>query len=258
MEKLTVVKIGGKVIDSEDQLATILADFSKIKGHKILIHGGGTMASEFGKKLGIEPKMVEGRRVTDAASLDIVTMIYAGLINKKIVAALQSHNCNAIGLSGADGNSIKAHKRIVKDLDYGFVGDIDEVNSTMLATLLKSGMAPVFSAITHDNNGQLLNTNADTIASTVASAMSTEFEVKLIITFELDGVLTDPDDKTSVIPTITHNEFEKLKADKVISHGMIPKLTNGFDAIDNGVKDVIITSFANIAKTNYIHTKLVK
>ena len=257
MEKLTVVKIGGKVIDSESQLSTILSDFSKIEGNKILIHGGGTMASQFGRKLGIEPKMVEGRRVTDAAALDIVTMIYAGLINKKIVALLQSYNCNAIGLSGADGNSIKTHKRINAHLDYGFVGDIDEVNSNMLTSLLRSGLSPVFSAITHDKKGQLLNTNADTIASTVASAMSKEFYVELLITFDLDGVLIDPTDSTSVMPVISKIEFEKLKAEKVVSEGMIPKLTNGFNALENGVSKVIITSFANIAKKDYLHTKLV-
>ena len=199
MDRLTVVKIGGKVIDSEEQLAEILTDFAQIEGHKVLIHGGGTLASEFGKKLGIESKMVKGRRVTDAESLDVVTMIYAGLINKKIVATLQSHGCNAIGLSGADANSIKAHKRVNAEIDFGFVGDIDEVNTAALTNFLQHGLTPVFSAITHDHNGQLLNTNADTIASSVASALAQEFAVKLVITFEQNGVLSNPSDASSVI-----------------------------------------------------------
>lgn len=257
MKKLTVVKIGGKVINSESQLSTILTDFSKIEGYKILVHGGGSMANQLSKKLGIEPKMVEGRRITDGDSLDIVTMIYAGLINKKIVATLQRNNCNAIGLSGADGNSIVAHKRINTKLDYGFVGDIDKVNSNLLNHLLTSNLIPVFSAITHDKKGQLLNTNADTIAQTVASALTNSFDVKLIITFELDGVLADPLDSTMVIPTISRRDFTEMKNNKVISAGMVPKLTNGFNALDQGVGEVIITSFTNIAKLEYPHTKLV-
>lgn len=256
MERLTVVKIGGKVIDSAPQLAEILKNFAQISGHKILIHGGGSMASEFGKKLGIKAKMVEGRRITDAQSLDIVTMIYAGLINKKIVASLQAQNCNALGLSGADGNSIKAHKRINKDLDYGFVGDIDEVNSQLIANLLSTGFTPVFSAITHDHNGQLLNTNADTIASSIASAMAKSYEVRLLITFEQKGVLSDPKDPGSVISSINETSFKKMQASGVISAGMIPKMDNGFDALNRGVKEVIVTSFSNIVDLNQPYTQL--
>lgn len=257
MEQLTVVKIGGKVIDSEDQLAKILKDFAQIEGKKVLIHGGGTLASEFGKKLGVEAKMVEGRRITDAQSLDIVTMIYAGLINKKIVASLQAQSCNALGLSGADGNSIKAHKRINHKLDYGFVGDIDEVNDGLIANLLQNGFTPVFSAITHDHKGQLLNTNADTIASSIASAMAKTYDVRLLITFEQNGVLSDPKDGSSVITSITQNEFKSLQATGTISNGMIPKLDNGFDALNLGVKEVIVTSFSNIVNLTHPYTQLI-
>lgn len=256
MDRLTVVKIGGKVIDSEVQLAELLTDFAKIEGYKVLIHGGGTLASEFGKKLGIEAKMVKGRRVTDADSLDIVTMIYAGLINKKIVATLQSHGCNAIGLSGADANSIKAHKRVNADIDFGFVGDIDEVNTVALSNFLQQGLTPVFSAITHDHNGQLLNTNADTIASTVASSLAQAFAVKLIITFEQNGVLANPGDASSVIEKITQVEFKNYEASGAISDGMIPKLDNGFDALHKGVDEVIVTSFRSLGNLEAIHTKL--
>lgn len=257
MDKLTIVKIGGKVIGSESQLATALANFSKIDGFKILVHGGGSMASQFGKKLGVEAKIVEGRRVTDTDSLDIVTMIYAGLINKKIVASLQANSCNAIGLSGADGNSIRAHKRINSNLDYGFVGDIDEVNSNILTNLLTSGLTPVFSAITHDKHGQLLNTNADTIACMIASAMAQALKVKLVITFEHHGVLADLTESSSVISSISKQEFTKLRATKIISDGMIPKMSNGFKALDNGVAEVLITSFANINQSDFPCTKLV-
>ena len=256
MEQLTVVKIGGKVIDSEEQLAEILKDFAQIKGNKVLIHGGGTLASEFGKKLGVKAKLVEGRRITDAPSLDIVTMIYAGLINKKIVASLQAQNCNALGLSGADGNSIQAHKRINHKLDYGFVGDIDKVNDDLIANLLQTGFTPVFSAITHNLKGQLLNTNADTIASSIASAMAQRYEVRLLITFEQNGVLSDPKDSSSVIESITQVEFENLKTTGVISDGMIPKLDNGFAALNLGVEEVIVTSSSNFVKLEHPYTLL--
>lgn len=257
MEKLTVVKVGGKVIDSESQLSAVLSDFSQIEGKKILVHGGGSMASQFAKKLGIETKMVEGRRVTDADSLEIVTMIYAGLINKKIVASLHATGCDAIGLSGADGNSIRSHKRHNANIDYGFVGDIDEVNASMIIGLLKNGHTPVFSAITHDKKGQLLNTNADTVASSIASALTKEFNVKLLITFEHQGVLSNPDKSDSVIPIISEQEFVNLLSRNIISDGMIPKLTNGFNALKQGVAEVVITSFTNICNLNSPHTKLV-
>jgi acetylglutamate kinase len=256
MERLTIVKIGGKVIDSKQQLAEVLADFAKIDGHKLLVHGGGTLASEFGRKIGLEAKMVDGRRITDADSLEVVTMIYAGLINKKIVATLQGHGCNALGLSGADGNSIKAHKRVNNQLDYGFVGDIDEVNTELVSSFLNNGLTPVFSAITHNMNGQLLNTNADTIASVVAVALANQFSVKLVITFEQNGVLADPKDHNSVIHEMRHTEFKQLQADGAVSDGMVPKLDNGFNALNQGVKEVIITSFNNIAELNEPHTKL--
>ena len=256
MEKLTVVKIGGKVIDSPNQLAHILADFSSIEGHKVLVHGGGSLASSFMKKMGIAPKMVDGRRITDEASLDVVIMIYAGLINKQIVAALQANQCNAIGLSGADGNSIKAKKREGATVDFGFVGDIEEVNVNLLTNLVRKGFSPVFSAITHDNTGQLLNTNADTIAAEVAKAMSTSFDVSLIMTFEQKGVLSDPSDPESLIETISYEAFKGYQQREIITDGMIPKLDNGFDALKAGVKKVIITSYNNLADLSQKHTEL--
>lgn len=256
MEELTVVKIGGKVIDSPEQLEQVLTDFNSIRGNKILVHGGGSMASKFMAKLGIEPKMVDGRRITDKESLDVVTMIYAGLINKQIVASLQAKGCNALGLSGADGNSIQAHKRTGTVIDYGYVGDVDTVNDDLLTTLVESGFAPVFSAITHDNKGQLLNTNADTIAASIARAMSRHFEVSLMMTFEQNGVLRDPADADSVIETISHREFKDYQDQQVITEGMIPKLDNGFEALESGVKKVIITSFKNISDLSQKHTEL--
>lgn len=256
MEGLTIVKIGGKVIDNEPQLEQILADFAQIEGHTILVHGGGTLASEFGKKIGVEPKMVEGRRITDKQSLDVVVMIYAGLINKQIVATLQASGCNALGLSGADGNSIQAHKRTGTAIDYGFVGDVDQVNDQLLQTLLATGFSPVFSAITHDHQGQLLNTNADTIAASIASAMAPHFKVKLLITFEQNGVLSDPQQPKSIIESISIDEFKAHQQSGVISDGMIPKLDNGFEALQNGVDQVLICSFNNIAHLDQPHTDL--
>jgi acetylglutamate kinase len=257
MEGLTIVKIGGKVIDNELQLAHILADFAQIEGHKILVHGGGTLASEFGKKIGVEPKMIEGRRITDKQSLDVVVMIYAGLINKQIVATLQAAGCNALGLSGADGNSIQAHKRTGTAIDYGFVGDVDKVNDQLLQTLLDTGFSPVFSAITHDHQGQLLNTNADTIAASIASAMAKHYKVKLLITFEQNGVLSDPQQSESIIESITLEEFKAHQQSAVISDGMIPKLDNGFQALADGVDEVLICSFNNIAHLDQPHTELI-
>ena len=256
MEGLTVVKIGGKVIDNAPQLKQILTDFARIDGPKILIHGGGTLASEFGNKIGIESKMVEGRRITDAKSLDVVVMIYAGLINKQIVATLQAEGCNALGLSGADGNSIQAHKRSGTAIDYGFVGDIDNVNDQLLQTLLATGFSPVFSAITHDHQGQLLNTNADTIAASNASAMAPLYQVRLLITFEQNGVLSDPEEPESIIPSISLAEFKAHQQSGVISNGMIPKLDNGFQALADGVSEVMICSYNKIASLEQPHTVL--
>lgn len=242
MKKLAVIKIGGNVIDNPDYLKRFLSDFSAIEGAKILVHGGGKIATKLATDLGVEAKMVDGRRITDEKTLDIVTMVYAGLVNKNIVAGLQMHKCNAIGLSGADGNCIRAIKRPVKSIDYGWVGDIleDSVNVASLSSFLNSDFVPVFSAITHDGNGKLLNTNADTIASSIAVALSSLFETSLIYCFEKKGVLKDVDDDNSVVSVIREVDFMPLQREGVVSGGMIPKLHNAFDAINKGVKEVLI------------------
>jgi acetylglutamate kinase len=244
---INIVKVGGGIIENEKDLSTFLTSFSKIPGKKILIHGGGRLATKFAEKLGIETKMIEGRRVTDDAMLEVVTMVYGGLANKKIVAALQAIKINALGLSGADGNIIKAHKRPIKDVDYGWVGDIDEINTDLLLTLLDNNIVPVIAPLTHNGEGKMLNTNADTIASTLASAISTKAEAQLVLGFELDGVLVDPKDKTSVINKITPELFEEYKASGIITDGMIPKLSNAFDAISAGVSAVKICNALKIS-----------
>jgi acetylglutamate kinase len=242
MNQLTVIKIGGNVIDSSEKLHQFLLDFTALPGHKILVHGGGKIATELGSSLGIEPKMVDGRRITDIETLRIVTMVYAGLINKNMVAQLQAKGCNAIGLSGADGNVIRAVKRPVGTIDYGFVGDLDETSVSVdtLDSLLKSGLIPVLCAITHDGDTQLLNTNADTIASAVAVAMSSVYETRLVYCFEKKGVLRDVEDDLSLVTEIRRAEFDTLKEEGVVSGGMIPKLHNAFEAIRQGVKEVYI------------------
>lgn len=239
---LSIVKIGGNVIDNSEQLHYFLEDFSALPGDKILVHGGGKVATELGVSMGIEAKMVDGRRITDIHTLRIVTMAYAGLINKNIVAQLQARNCNAIGLTGADGNTIKAVKRPVKSIDYGFVGDLDEhsVSVETISNLLNSMLVPVFCALTHDGDTQLLNTNADTIASAIAVAMSSVYDTTLIYCFEKKGVLRDVDDESSLLKEIRLEEFTSLQASGVISGGMIPKLHNAFEAIKSGVKEVYI------------------
>ena len=245
---LNIIKIGGNVIDDDIQLADFLEKFAAIPGKKILVHGGGKIASRLAERLGIEAKMVDGRRITDEETLDVVTMVYAGLTNKKVVATLQKYSCDAIGLSGADGNVIKAVKRPVRDIDYGFAGDIlaDSVNSLSIKKFLDAGFTPVFSAITHNGNGQLLNTNADTIASALATALSKLYDTSLIYCFEKNGVLSNVEDEYSVIETITAAQFETLKKQKVIYDGMIPKLDNAFDAINKGVKNVFIGNAINL------------
>ncbi|MFK7900216.1 MAG: acetylglutamate kinase [Cyclobacteriaceae bacterium] len=238
--EIKVVKIGGNVINDEAKLYQFLKDFASISGPKVLVHGGGKVASELAQSIGLEVKMVEGRRVTDEKMLDVVTMVYAGLLNKKIVANLQALNCNALGLSGADGNTIQSHKRTGSSLDYGFVGDVDEVNDSLLHQLIEQGVIPVFSAITHDKKGQLLNTNADTIASSVATGLSEKANVQLVYCFELPGVLTDINNHSSVIPVINKEAYRQYKEQGVIADGMIPKLDNCFSAISKGVKSVAI------------------
>ena len=240
-EKITVVKVGGAVVEDEVQLDQLLKDFSAIKGKKVLVHGGGRRATKVASSLGIESKMVNGRRITDAAMLEVVTMVYGGLVNKNLVAKLQAKDVNAIGLTGADMNVIRSHKRPVKDVDYGYVGDVEHVDGKELHTLIEEGITPVMAPLTHDGKGHIRNTNADTIASETAKALAEYYDVTLIYSFEKKGVLSNPDDDESVIPSITREDFEKYVADGVVAGGMIPKLENAFAAIDKGVSQVIIT-----------------
>ncbi len=239
---LTVVKIGGNIIDDAGKLEVFLENFSKLDMPKILVHGGGKLATEFGRRLNIEPNYVDGRRITDAETLELVTMVYGGLINKNIVAGLQKYHCNAIGLTGADGNVINANKRPVKVVDYGFVGDVSAagVNNDILQSLLNSGLVPVLAPLTHDGHGTMLNTNADTIAQEVAKAMATHTDVQLVYCFEKNGVLQDVGNDNSVIRQIQVVDFEQLKTDGVISGGMIPKIENACNAVIAGVRRVVI------------------
>lgn len=239
---LTVVKVGGAVVEDAEQLSQLLKDFSAIEGRKVLVHGGGRRATKVAAALGIETKMVNGRRVTDADMLEVVTMVYGGLVNKNMVARLQAQGINALGLTGADMNVIRSHKRPVKDgVDFGYVGDVDEANSKTLNTLIELGFTPVMAPLTHDGKGNLLNTNADTIAAETAKALADYYDVTLIYSFEKKGVLRNPNDDDSVIPVITREDFQRYVADGTITGGMIPKLENAFDAIDSGVSRVIIT-----------------
>ena len=242
MEKLTLVKIGGNIIDNETALTDFLNLFHRIQGKKILVHGGGKIATELSQKLGLNPEMVKGRRITDAEMLKVVTMVYAGLTNKTIVAKLQALKENALGLTGADGNVIVAEKRPIFEVDYGFVGDISEenINTDFLRDLLDRNYLPVFSAITHDGQGQLFNTNADTVASTISIALAQFYEVDLIYSFEKKGVLKDINDENSVIHSINELNFNTFVEEKIIADGMIPKITNALQAVDKGVSKVII------------------
>lgn len=247
-EELIVVKIGGNVIDNPTALDQFLADFSNIKKKKILVHGGGKIATDIAAKLGLEAVMVEGRRITDKPMLDVVTMVYGGLINKNIVAKLQALGDNAIGLSGADGNGIVCNKRPVKEVDYGFVGDVKGVNNDFLEHLLDGNLIPIMSPLSHDGNGNMLNINADTVATTLAKAMAKNYTVSLLYCFELKGVLSDFEDKNSVIEKMDFNNYQHLKSDGVISKGMIPKMDNSFDAIQNGVQKVVICHSTDMLK----------
>ena len=241
-EKLTIVKVGGAIVEDEAQLTQLLKDFSAIEGKKVLVHGGGRRATQIATSLGIESKMVNGRRITDADMLNVVTMVYGGLVNKNLIARLQANGVNALGLTGADMDVIRSHKRPLKDdIDFGFVGDVDQVNGALLCQLIKTGITPVMAPLTHDGQGNILNTNADTIASETAKALAPYYDVTLIFSFEKKGVLRNPDDDDSVIPVITHADFIKYKADGTISGGMLPKIENAFSAINAGVGQVIIT-----------------
>lgn len=239
---IKVVKIGGNVIDNEAALRRFVADFAKIEGGKILVHGGGKLATRLSEKLGIQTTMIDGRRVTDRETIDVVTMVYAGLVNKHIVALLQSEGCNAIGLSGADGSVVRATRRAATPIDFGFVGDIatEGVNADFILSLTQSGVVPVFCSIMHDGEGELLNCNADSVASAVALAVAGKVDTELVFCFEKRGVLTDVDNPDSVIPEIRPENYEALLSDGIISKGMIPKIDNALKAVKNGVKSVTI------------------
>lgn len=248
MDKLYVIKIGGNIIDDEVKLASFLKEFAAIDAKKILVHGGGKLATRLAEKMGIQQQLVDGRRITDAETLKIVTMVYAGYINKNIVAALQASHCNAMGLCGADGDAILAHKRQHPVLDYGFVGDVDAINNELINTLLEKNISIVFAPITHDQQGQLLNTNADTIAQEIAKAMGSMYNVQLIYSFEKSGVLLNAEDDTTVIRTLAPIYYQQLKAKNKIFAGMIPKLDNAFAALNSGVNKVIIGKAEDLGK----------
>lgn len=246
-EKLTVIKVGGKIVEEEASLQQLLHDFASVDGYKVLVHGGGRSATKIASQLGIESKMVNGRRITDAETLKVVTMVYGGLVNKNIVAGLQKCHVNALGLTGADMDVMRSEKRPVKDIDYGFVGDVKQVNAALLTDLIKKGVVPVMAPLTHDGQGNMLNTNADTIAGETAKALAEYFDVTLVFCFEKKGVLADENDDDSVIPQLTAGDFEKYVAEGVIQGGMIPKLENSFEAIQAGVTEVVIKLASAIA-----------
>ena len=241
MEKLTLIKVGGKIVEEPDTLHALLRDFAAIEGRKLLVHGGGRSATKLAEQLGIPSRMVNGRRITDADTLRVVTMVYGGLVNKNIVAGLQAFGVDALGMTGADLNILRSDKRPVKDVDYGYVGDVKEARGDMLARLIADGVVPVLAPLTHDGHGQLLNTNADTIAGEAAKALASYFDVTLVYCFEKKGVLSDENDDESVIPQIDKSSFERLVTDGIVQGGMIPKLENAFSAISAGVKEVVIT-----------------
>lgn len=256
MNKLFIIKIGGNVLDNAEALKKFLSDFASIKEPKILIHGGGKIATKLGEQLGIQSNYVNGRRITDSPTLDLVTMVYGGLVNKQIVASLQQLGCNAIGLTGADGNVIKAVKRPVKDIDYGFVGDIkpDGVNSSLLYFLLKQNTVPVFAPLTHAD-GSMLNTNADTIASVLAVALAKHFDVRLIFCFEKKGVLQDVNDPSSAIRHLPKSLYEDLLNKNAFADGILPKLENAYAAIHAGVKEVLIGEAGDLTKNTGLETE---
>ncbi|MEG2849280.1 MAG: acetylglutamate kinase [Bacteroidales bacterium] len=258
MKTLTIIKIGGNIVDKPEALQNFLNNFHKIEGPKILVHGGGAIATELSPKLGIEVKIHDGRRITDYETLKLVTMVYAGLINKQIIASLQKIGCNSIGLSGADGDSVPATKRSSNVIDWGYVGDVEpsKINISLITALLGRGITPVFCAITHDSNGSLLNTNADTMASCIAIALSKEYSTRLIYCFEKEGVLSNPSNNSSVIPLVTQNSYKLLLEEKKVTEGMIPKLDNAFTALNNGVSEVIIKHAGNLLNNKETQLKL--
>ncbi len=254
-QKLNIIKIGGNVIDNPSACTRFLRDFSALEGSKILIHGGGKIATKIAVKLDIETKMVDGRRITDLPMLEVVTMVYGGLVNKQIVAQLQVLGCNAIGLTGADGGVILAKKRPKKEIDYGYVGDVEKVDNLLISNFLINNLTPVFAPLTFDIEGNILNTNADTQASSVAVAMANEYDVNLIYCFEKKGVLSNPEDDSSVINQLTPELYARYKQEGVINAGMIPKLDNAFAALQKGVKKVIICHADEVKEAVAIGTK---
>lgn len=255
-EELTIVKVGGKIVEDKLALHDLINKFTSLRGPKILVHGGGRSATRMAERLGIESQMVNGRRVTDKEMLDIVTMVYGGLVNKNIVALLQASQVNAIGLTGVDGNAILSHRREVKSVDYGYVGDVDQVNALLLSQLIYSELIPVMAPLTHNGKGDLLNTNADTIAASCAIGLSEFFDVRLIFCFEKRGVLLDTENENSVIANMNQVLYEKYKTEGIIDGGMIPKLDNSFDALKKGVKEVIITSAELLGSNKGTHISL--
>ncbi len=255
-QKLSIVKIGGNVLENEIELDQFLLNFSKMEGPKILVHGGGKLATKLASQLGIESKMTNGRRITDAKSLEVITMVYGGLTNKNIVAKLQALETNAIGLSGADGNSIQAHKRPIKEIDFGFVGDIDGINSELIDTLVGADLTPVFCAISHDGKGQLLNTNADTIASELAIGMSLKYNTTIYYCFEKKGVLSNVEDEESVIKHIDTNSYNDLLKQNIITDGMLPKMENCFHALQQSVSKVCIGDISMLETGSNLYTTI--
>ena len=245
-DKLTIIKVGGKIVEEPDTLAALLRDFAAIDGFKLLVHGGGSSATKIAAQLGIETQMIDGRRVTDQQMLEVVTMVYGGLVNKTIVARLQALGIDALGMTGADMNILRSDRRPVKTVDYGFVGDVKEVNSQALATLIRAGVVPVIAPLTHGGKGSMLNTNADTMAGETAKGLANEFDVQLVYCFEKAGVLRDENDDDSVIGLVDRDIYTQLRNDGIVVGGMIPKLDNAFEAIDAGVSEVIITKASSL------------
>lgn len=245
-DKLTIIKVGGKIVEEPDTLAALLRDFAAIDGFKLLVHGGGRSATKIAAQLGIETQMIDGRRVTDQQMLEVVTMVYGGLVNKTIVARLQALGIDALGMTGADMNILRSDRRPVKTVDYGFVGDVKDVNSQALATLIRAGVVPVIAPLTHDGKGSMLNTNADTMAGETAKGLANEFDVQLVYCFEKAGVLRDENDDDSVIGLVDRDIYTQLRNDGIVVGGMIPKLDNAFEAIDAGVSEVIITKASSL------------
>ena len=246
-QQLTIVKVGGKVLEDEEAMRTFLDDFSVLPGAKLLVHGGGRSATDMAGRLGLETQMVDGRRITDAGMLEGATMVYGGLVNKKVVAQCQSRGLNAMGLTGADLDLIRAKKRTGTEIDYGFVGDVEEVHVKTIAPFIKQGVVPVVAPLSHDGQGQMLNTNADTIASALARAFAEVFDTRLVYCFEKPGVLINPDDDNSVIPFLNRELFHMYREEGIISEGMVPKLENGFESLENGVLEVVITNVEGLS-----------